>query len=146
VTPGQERRASPRMPGEDAHRVVHVRVKPGIDVVVVDVSARGLLIETTRRLLPGSPLDLHFAERGGRTAALRGRVVRCSVSALLPGEVRYRGAVQFDRDQPGLARPPVEGTAGARTGNGTDSVRELDTRPEQAGTARRPDSAVDSRG
>jgi hypothetical protein len=143
--PGPERRASPRVPQANAGHVVHVRVKPGIDVVLVDSSAGGLLIETTRRLLPGAPLDLHIVEPGGRTIALRGRVVRCAVSALFPGEVRYRGAVRLDCDQLWLARPSGKAGADDGLGNGADPAGELHTQHKRDGATRPHDSCADSR-
>jgi hypothetical protein len=106
----RERRVSPRTEPAGAEGP-RIRIRPGIDVTVIDRSPRGLLIETTKRLLPGATLDLQVTGRDGTAASVRGRVVRCSVAALLPGEVRYRGAVHLDRD---LSRLAPEGERDTR--------------------------------
>jgi hypothetical protein len=96
-----DRRRCPRRPaaGEGWTRV---RVCPGRDAVLVDLGAGGALVECRSRLLPGSTVLLQFIAPG-RTVTVRGRVVRCEVTALDPAHgVRYRGAVSFDEDQPGL--------------------------------------------
>jgi hypothetical protein len=131
----------------DPGSITHVRVKPGIDVLLLNLSPGGVLLETTVRLLPGALLELLLAECGGPTRALRGRVVRCSVSTLLPGEVRYRGAVQFDRDEPWLARRDRTRPDVGRFGNGTDQVWESDTHAEApSGVQRAPPPSKAERG
>jgi hypothetical protein len=112
-----------------------MRVKPGIDVLLLDLSVRGVLLETTARLMPGAVLDLLFAERGSPTRPLRGRVVRCSVSTVLPGEVRYRGAVQFDHDEPWLI---------LHVGNGTHRTGESDTHADGPSGVKRDTAAFNA--
>lgn len=136
VTLAAERRSAPRFERGDLGHLVHVRVKPGIDVRLLNLSARGLLIETTARLLPGTVVDLQIVNHGGVTTALRGRLVRCGVSALLPGEVRYHGAVELECDAPCLLGRRVEG-AGIPGGNGPYPIGERDT-PAAPATLMRP--------
>jgi hypothetical protein len=76
---------------------VHARVLPGKDVTIVNVSARGALVETQHRLLPGSPVELLVEGDPGR-ATVRGRVLRCFVSGVRSAGVSYRGAIGFDGD------------------------------------------------
>jgi PilZ domain-containing protein len=62
--------------------------------VVIDVSARGALVEATRPLRPGSHLDVQL-ESNVRSTLLRARVVRCTVAALDASGVTYRAALAF---------------------------------------------------
>ncbi|HTK29471.1 MAG TPA: PilZ domain-containing protein [Vicinamibacterales bacterium] len=78
------------------HEIVSARIRPGHPATVVDVSAGGALIETTRRLLPGSAVEIQVERRDERVA-VRGRVARCAVSRLHPACVWYRGAIVFDQ-------------------------------------------------
>jgi hypothetical protein len=91
-----DRRLSRRTRLAAEHGIVVVRVRPGHDASLVDVSAHGALIETAYRLLPGRHIELHFETASDRTA-IRGRIVRCSVTAVLAGHVRYLGAIGFER-------------------------------------------------
>jgi hypothetical protein len=99
MTRSSERRAARRLDQPVEHRIVAARVRPGHDVALIDVSAGGALIETDRRLLPGSVVDLQLATRDAQVA-VRGRVLRCSVSRLRAHSVSYRGAIGFDRHLP----------------------------------------------
>jgi hypothetical protein len=64
--------------------------------VVIDVSAGGAFIELSRRLLPGSVVDLQVDTAQRRTTTLRGRVLRCAVVRLRATAVWYRAAIAFD--------------------------------------------------
>ena len=96
-----DRRQSRRRLREE-HNVVCARVRPGLDVALVDLSAGGALVETVHRLLPGSAVELQL-DSGGKRAAVRGRVLRCAVARLRAGAVWYRGAIGFDRHLPWFA-------------------------------------------
>jgi hypothetical protein len=79
------------------------RLRPGRDVVLVDLSSGGAQVETLVPLLPGSRVVLQLLG-GGAACLVSGRVTRCQVHALdKGGGVRYRGAVAFDEL---LALPP----------------------------------------
>lgn len=72
------------------------RIHPGRDVIVVDLSRGGALVEGIWRLRPGARVDLQLHIRVGG-ALVRGRVERCYVASLdHPGGVRYRAAIRFD--------------------------------------------------
>ncbi len=103
-----ERRLSQRRQSLEEHGIVSIRVRPGVDASIVDVSATGVLIETQRRLLPGTSIEIHF-ERDKRLAAIRGRVLRCAIVRLGPSSVCYRGAVLFDRHLPWLVDDHARG-------------------------------------
>jgi hypothetical protein len=71
-------------------------VRPGCAVVLVDVSARGALVQAPRPLRPGSKVHLQVTA-GSQRLAIPGHVVRCAVWSLHPLDgVFYRGALQFD--------------------------------------------------
>ena len=94
-----DRRVALRHRRVEEHGIVSARVRPGYDVSLIDVSAGGALVESGYRLLPGARVELQF-ETSRLSAAVRGRVVRCSVSQLRSTSVCYRGAVAFDRHLP----------------------------------------------
>jgi len=103
-----ERRLTPRQHSAAEHGIVSARVRPGIDAAVVNVSAAGALIETSQRLLPGTSIEICF-DQDKRLPAVRGKVLRCTVTHLLPDQVCYRGAIVFDRRLPWLAENRVHG-------------------------------------
>jgi hypothetical protein len=74
---------------------------------VIDVSSGGAFIEVSRRLLPGSVVDLQVDTAHRRTTTLRGQVLRCAVVRLRSTSVWYRAAIAFDQQCPWLA----EGTS-----------------------------------
>lgn len=93
---GAERRTSPRVP---ASAVPHLKARllAGPDVRLVDLSRRGVLLETQTRLLPGSPVRLKFVADDA-TLVLKGAVVRSSVCTFGEQGLIYRTAVAFDED------------------------------------------------
>lgn len=93
----QERRGARRHPGVDCGWLSQARLRHGLDLLVVDLANGGACVEAPARLLPGSSVELHLAAPGWQWSAAA-RVLRCQVSALLPEHgVRYRAALQFDR-------------------------------------------------
>jgi hypothetical protein len=96
-----ERRRARRQKSTREHGIESARIRRGVQVAIVDVSAGGVLIETSHRLLPGMPLDIHL-ERNKRLSTIRGRVLRCAVVRLTPNIVCYRGAIGFDQHLPWL--------------------------------------------
>jgi len=72
------------------------RVRPGHRVQVVDVSARGALLEAGRPLRPGSQVEVQF-ERADARVRMAGRVIRCGVIAIDPERgLTYRAGVAFN--------------------------------------------------
>src|SRR5438132_12722643 len=94
-----ERRHMRRRHCVEEHGIVSSRVRAGHDALIVDISAGGILIETDRRLLPGSSVELQL-ETGKQRTAIRGRVLRSAVVRLRSNSVCYRAAVGFDRPLP----------------------------------------------
>ena len=91
-----DRRRSPRRHSLEEHGIVSVRVRPGQDVGLIDISATGALVESAQQLRPGTSVEVQVVAEA-RRASLRGRVVRCTVAGLQATGVRYRGAIGFDR-------------------------------------------------
>jgi len=99
MTSGAFDRRHYRRAGIGEHGITSARVRPGHLVAVIDVSAGGVSIEISQRLLPGAAVDLQF-ETPYRRTSLRGRVLRCTVTGLRPAAVCYRAAIAFDRQWP----------------------------------------------
>ena len=94
-----DRRGMRRLEAFEEHRIVSACVRPGHHARLIDVSPGGALIETSHRLLPGTPVELQV-ETGTVRARIRGQVLRCVVVRLRPTGVCYRGAIVFDRHLP----------------------------------------------
>jgi hypothetical protein len=93
---GERRRAS-RVVFRDGHLPPAARVRPGSEVIVVDLSSTGALLEGHSRLRPGGRCELTLALASG-DITVRARVARCFVARLERGAaVRYRTAVAFER-------------------------------------------------
>jgi hypothetical protein len=101
MTEHGDRRVMPRHSTPDEHGVVSARVRPGHDVSLLDLSAGGALVESDRRLSPGSSVELQL-EGASRRTVVRGRVLRCSVAQVHADSICYRGAISFDRHLPWL--------------------------------------------
>jgi hypothetical protein len=105
-----ERRRAPRSTLAAEHGIVGARIRPGYAALVLDVSAGGAFIETSRRLLPGSAIDL-LVDGGDRGAVVRGRVLRCFVASIASDIVRYRAALAFAGEFRGFTRLSFAGKA-----------------------------------
>jgi len=92
----RERRTAARVRFSGGVLPPAARIHPGRDVIVVDLSAHGALVEGVWRLRPGSRVELQL-DVDTREALVRGRVERCYVASLNhPTGVRYRAAIRFD--------------------------------------------------
>jgi hypothetical protein len=93
-----ERRRSLRDCTADRHGIIRVRVRPGHDASLLEVSRDAAAIDTACRLLPGAAVELQFDNAAGRTCA-RGRILRCAVVGVHPHHLTYRAIVIFDDRQ-----------------------------------------------
>lgn len=73
------------------------------DLVVLDISETGILIETRTRLNPGTPGDIVVFLNGKRNLT-RATVIRSNLHAIKSGVV-YRAALRFEKGLPIEARP-----------------------------------------
>ncbi len=102
-----ERRASKRLPRE-SHGIELARIRPGCPALIADASAGGVLVETAKRLLPGSRVELQM-HRSDWRIAIAGLVLRCAVWSIGPAAICYRGAIRFERDIAGFDGAPHNG-------------------------------------
>jgi hypothetical protein len=72
-----------------------VRLRAGRELLVINISASGALVEGPTRLLPGTNVDVHVTAAQGRVL-VRARVIRCGVWTVSADVVQYRGALAFN--------------------------------------------------
>jgi len=96
MTAPSDRRRSLRVAAARFPIAVAGRIRPGHQVLIVNASSLGVLIETSRRLLPGSRVELQLEVRG-ELHVRRAHVVRCYVGALRADMLMFRGALTFDQ-------------------------------------------------
>jgi hypothetical protein len=91
----EERRRVERLAPEQTKWSDAARLRPGLDVRVVDIGTRGVLLETTVRLHIGQRMEV-VLQASDSTARLdlAGTVRRCHIANLSP--LTYRGALEFD--------------------------------------------------
>jgi hypothetical protein len=93
---GSDRRGAARLPFRDGYLPPRARIRPGRDVIVVDLSGCGALVEGPWRFRPGGRYDLALT-LAAEVTTVRARVTRCYVARLDRGAgVRYRAALAFD--------------------------------------------------
>jgi len=90
-----DRRAASRRAPAPNETLARVRLRTGRELTVVDIGDRGVLLEGTARLLPGTHVEVHVVTREGRTL-VRSRVTRAWVFAVAADTLRYRAALCFD--------------------------------------------------
>lgn len=90
-----DRRATPRVATPHAAMFLKAWLRSGAEIILIDWSAGGALIESGRRLVPGARVDLQVHTRADRFV-LSGRLVRAQVSALRADAVRYRAGIEFE--------------------------------------------------
>ena len=101
MSPHGERRRHPRVTPFDCQGGIRGRIRPGHDVLVIDLSEGGALVETSKRLTPGATAEIQVDAPDGRHTT-RGVVVRSYVCALLAELVLFRAALALERPVPWL--------------------------------------------
>lgn len=89
-----ERRQARRLTPEEFAADLRLTVAGAAEAKTINLSATGVLTETTQRLCPGRVVDL-FLRFNGVRRVVRARVVRCSVHAVSPRPL-FRAALQFE--------------------------------------------------
>ncbi len=111
------RAVDPRYPAEAISAITGMRLSPGEAVRLVNLSASGVLVEGKTRFVPGTRVGVIF-EGPKAPPTVKGRVVRCQVSAIAGGgSLQYQSAIQFeteDRRAGGRGRAAPAGHAGRR--------------------------------
>ena len=88
-----DRRSDPR----SSVRSRPARIRGSHDVIVINLSASGALIEGSRPLRPGARVEVHLAI-DPRDPVLPARVARCLVAAIdAERGITYRAALSFER-------------------------------------------------
>jgi hypothetical protein len=94
AAPGRaERRRAVRREAHEFKTVMRLAVA-GFPMKLVNLSATGLLAETSQRLCPGRTVDV-FLRYGGIRRVLRATVIRSSMHAVAPTPI-FRAALQFE--------------------------------------------------
>ncbi len=90
------RAVDPRYPAEAISAITGMRLSPGEAVRLVNLSASGVLVEGKTRFVPGTRVGVIF-EGPKAPPTVKGRVVRCQVSAIAGGgSLQYQSAIQFE--------------------------------------------------
>jgi hypothetical protein len=106
---GSDRRIHTRLTQVELQRPLTARLKYGEDITLVDLSAGGALVETSKILRPDTDLVLEILDsRTSDVTQVVSRVLRSQVSGL-SGGIKYRGACVFKRpfSHPALVAPPA---------------------------------------
>ena len=91
-----EARIDSRFPASAVPSITSVRLSPGDDVDLVNISKSGVLVEGRTRFVPGTRVTVIF-EGGFTPANAKGKVVRCQVSSISGGALRYQSGIQFEK-------------------------------------------------
>jgi hypothetical protein len=108
-------RVDPRFPASAVPAISAVRLSPGDVVDLVNISRTGVLVEGRTRFVPGTRVTVIFEGTFGPPQH-KGRVVRCQVSSISGGALRYQSGIQFDTRldaHPGEIDPPAASPAPA---------------------------------
>ncbi len=76
-----DRRAAPRWSLNDLPWPIACRITPGHDVLIVNISAVGMLVESEAPLFPRRHVTLHLA-RSSQSLSLQGTIVRAYLATL----------------------------------------------------------------
>ncbi len=93
---GIERRTSPRLPPSAIPSLKSISLSSGPEVVLINISRGGALLESDRRLRPSTKICLRLVT-AETVHQVWGRVLRSQVSGLVGG-LHYQSAVAFDQE------------------------------------------------
>jgi hypothetical protein len=94
LRPADRRRASRRRAADLAGQW-GVRLTPGGDARIVDISCSGVRLETSTRLQPGNVIDLEVIGIEGGAVAVGARLIRTETVDADGPDVKYRSAAMF---------------------------------------------------
>jgi hypothetical protein len=110
-----EARIDSRFPASAVPAITSVRLSPGDAVDLVNISKSGVLVEGRTRFVPGTRVTVIF-DGGFTPASVKGKVVRCQVSSISGGALRYQSGIQFEKrlevlepNVPAHPAPPAPG-------------------------------------
>ncbi len=92
-----DRRAAPRWSVNELPWQIACRITPGHDVLIVNISAVGMLVESDAPLFPRRNVTLHLA-RSSQSLSLHGTIVRGYLAALDPTRgPTFRAGIAFEQ-------------------------------------------------
>lgn len=94
-----DRRGARRFTPDLLKADVSARIRPGHVAHLRDLSRTGLSIETSRRLSPGSVVEITMTI-GAAVHTTRARVVRCQVVGLRATDVLFAGGLELEKQLP----------------------------------------------
>ena len=96
AAPKVDPRKAVRRPAAEVPSITGLRISPhGLEAMLVNISANGLLAECDEALKPGSQVSVTF-EGGFLPSSAEGRVVRTAVASIAPtGRLRYHVGIWF---------------------------------------------------
>jgi len=86
----------PRFPATAVPTIKAVKLSPGDTVELVNISRSGVLVEGRTRFVPGTRVTVHF-DGGFSPPQMKGKIVRCQVSSISGGALRYQSGIQFEK-------------------------------------------------
>jgi hypothetical protein len=93
-----DRRDAERTAADELPWPLACRITPGRDVRVLNLSASGLLVESTSALAPGRIVTLHLHAPPTRRVVLNGTIVRSSMTSVDHERgPRFVSAIAFER-------------------------------------------------
>ena len=108
-----DRRRAPRRPNGELGSPLAVKLPADAQVSLINISRGGVLLESTSKVMPGSPLDLQLLGAGGDWS-VPARTIRSEVAQVDARGVKYRIAAAFEREldflsigSPGSTTEPV---------------------------------------
>jgi hypothetical protein len=107
---GEEKRSSPRLPPSAIAALKSARIVAGPEVVLINISRGGALIETEARLMPGSTANIRLVAADA-VFLIRGRVLRSQARSFQGPVLRFHCAIAFDEDFSLLADSKIESVA-----------------------------------
>jgi hypothetical protein len=89
-------RVAPRRPADDCPWITGLRLSPGGEASLVNISWSGLMARCPKRILPGTVVSVAIA--GTFTpSVIKGRVARCEVGGIgKDGSIHYKVGIRFD--------------------------------------------------
>jgi hypothetical protein len=92
-----EKRAASRIPALHAAAITGIRLSPfGAKTSLVNISATGVGVKSDIGLKLGTLVTVYL-EGGFTTPQVKGRVVRCGVTAIESGSISYLIGIAFDK-------------------------------------------------
>ena len=126
----------PRFAASAVPAIKSVRLSPGEGVQLINISRTGVLVEGRTRFVPGTRVTVIF-DGTFAPPQIKGRIVRCQVSSIHDGSLRYQSGIQFDKKleaHPGdLQEALPEPAAGVKAAAGAAPAAPQEPAPAKAG-------------